>query len=120
MSKITKFKRYLQATGMQLTLNKEIRLLSTLMAGRMASCQDTLMVDINLMSWTQGFSTHLPFNYPESISSAELCLSEETNASSVDAAIILVFNRGFNRVDERSASIDGRGMKPCGDFQQMP
>lgn len=51
------------------------------------------MVDINLMSWTQGFSTHLPFNYPESISSAELCLSEGTNASSVDAAIILVFNR---------------------------
>ena len=27
VSKITKFKRYLQATGMQLTLNKEIRLL---------------------------------------------------------------------------------------------
>ena len=51
------------------------------------------MVDINLMSWTQGFSTHLPFNYPESISSAELSLSEGTNASSVDAAIILVFNR---------------------------
>jgi len=51
------------------------------------------MVDINLMSRTQGFSTHLPFNYPESISSAELCLSEETNASSVGAAIILVFNR---------------------------
>lgn len=51
------------------------------------------MVDINLMSRTQGFSTHLPFNYPESISSAELCLSEETNASSVGAAIILVFSR---------------------------
>ena len=51
------------------------------------------MGDINLMSWTQGFSTHLPFNHPESISSAELCLSEGTNASSVDAAIILVFSR---------------------------
>lgn len=77
------------------------------------------MADINLMSWTQGFSTHLPFNYPESISSAELCLSEETNASSLMQLLLFSLEK-FNRVDERSASIDGRGMKPCEDFQQMP
>lgn len=30
------------------------------------------MVDVNPVPWTERFSIHLPFNYPESIPSAEL------------------------------------------------
>lgn len=65
------------------------------------------MVDVHPVPCTGRFSIHLPFNYPESIPSAELYLSEETNSSSVDAFISLVLNREIQQ-SQRTLSLQRR------------